>query len=92
MSARRHDLSNARHLDRKGPENVPGPLVRKPGYEKVHVSRLPPFDDVPQEPPDEIYRPSGSRDRPCEAAEKPTQGRSAAKRDAQRLAHPIGPI
>ncbi len=92
MPARRHDLSNARHLDGKRAENVSGPPVRKPGDEKVHVPRLPPFDDVPQEPPDEIHRSPGGRDRLCESPEKPTQGRPAAQRDAQRFPHPIGPI
>ena len=92
MPARRHDLSNARHLGGKRPENVPGPPVRKPRDQQVDVPRLPPLDDVPQEPPDEIYRPSGTLDRPGEVPEKPAQGRSAAQRVAQRLPHPIGPI
>ena len=82
MPARRHDVPDARHLDGKGPENVPGPPVRKPRDQQVYVPRLPPLDDVPQEPTDEIYRPSGIRDLPGEVPEKPAQGKSAAQRAA----------
>jgi len=88
MPARRHDLSNARHLDGKRPENVPGPPVRKPRDQQVDVPRLPPLDDVPKETPDEIYRPSGTLDRPDEVPEKPAQGRAAEQRAAQCLRRP----
>ena len=92
MPARRHDLSNARHLDGKRPENVSGPPERKPGDENIYVPRFPPLDDVPQEPPDEISRPSGSRDRQGDPPEKPAQGRPAAQCAAQLLPHPIVPV
>ena len=82
MPARRHYFPDARHRDGKRPENVPGPPVRKPRDQQVDVPRLPSLDDVPQEPTDEIRRPSGIRDLPGEVPEKPAQGRSAAQRAA----------
>ena len=92
MPARRNDLPDARRYCGKRPEKVPGPPVRKPRDQQVDVPRLPPLDEVPQVPPDEIYRPSRIRERPGEIAEKAAQGGPAAKRAAQRLLHPIGSI
>ena len=86
MPARRHDLSNARNRGGKRPENVTGSPVSETRDQQVDVPRLPPLDDVPQVPPDQIYRPPGALDRLRKVPEKPSQARSAAQRATQRLA------